>query len=240
MSAPLIFVPGWCLGRGPWQPTAVALGGAIVDLPGYGDAPATTDFAAAARQLAAAVPAGAILCGWSLGALLALAAAAAQPGKLAKLVLVSGTASFTQRDGWPDAMPPDQLTQFAAAVAADAPAALPRFIANFNRGDARAKAVSRELIERADPLPPAATLATGLDWLRDVDLRPLAGQVTTPTLLLHGKRDPLMPLAAAEALAALLPDARLEVFADCAHAPFISDPAAFAARLSAFVHEPAA
>jgi len=44
-----------------------------------------------------------------------------------------------------------------------------------------------------------------------------------------------MPLPAAEALAALIPGARLEVFADCAHAPFISTPADFVARLAAFV-----
>jgi pimeloyl-[acyl-carrier protein] methyl ester esterase len=36
-----------------------------------------------------------------------------------------------------------------------------------------------------------------------------------------------MPLAAAEALAALIPGAELEVFADCAHAPFISQPGRF-------------
>jgi pimeloyl-[acyl-carrier protein] methyl ester esterase len=46
-----------------------------------------------------------------------------------------------------------------------------------------------------------------------------------------------MPLPAAEALAALIPGARLEVFSDCAHAPFISTPAEFTARVAAFVNE---
>jgi pimeloyl-[acyl-carrier protein] methyl ester esterase len=82
---------------------------------------------------------------------------------------------------------------------------LPRFVGGFNRGDARAKEVSRQLLELADPRPPLATLATGLDWLRDVDLRRLAPQIKAPTLLIHGAADPLMPLAAAEALAALIP-----------------------------------
>lgn len=240
MSAPLVFLPGWCLGRGPWQPTVAALGGSIVDLPGYGEAPLVDDFDTAARRLADSLPAGVTLCGWSLGAMLALATAAKMPDKVARLVLVGGTASFVQRDGWPLAMPPGVLAEFAAAVAADGKAALPRFVANFNRGDARAKAVGRELLERADPLPDAATLATGLDWLRDVDLRAVAATIRTPTLILHGTADPLMPLPAAEALAALLPDARLSVFADCAHAPFISDPAGFQARLGAFIHDPAA
>jgi pimeloyl-[acyl-carrier protein] methyl ester esterase len=46
-----------------------------------------------------------------------------------------------------------------------------------------------------------------------------------------------MPFAAAEALAASLPDARLEVFSDCAHAPFASQPDQFIARVRQFLHD---
>jgi pimeloyl-[acyl-carrier protein] methyl ester esterase len=134
-------------------------------------------------------------------------------------------------------MPSEMLAEFAANVATDIEAILPRFVGGFNRGDARAKEVTRILLDLADPLPPAATLATGLGWLRDVDLRPLAPLVTAPTLLVHGANDPLMPLAAAEALAALIPGARLATFADCAHAPFISRPEEFLERVQAFLNE---
>lgn len=240
MSSSLFFIPGWCLGRGPWQPTVDALGGTVIDLPGYGKAPLMEDFHAAADALAQTLPAGAVLCGWSLGAMLALAAAARAPEKVAKLVLVAGTASFVQREGWPHAMPPEVLSEFTGAVAADVEAMLPRFVGGFNRGDERAKVVSRELLELADPRPASETLATGLAWLRDVDLRPIAPTVATPTLIIHGASDPLMPLPAAQALAALMPRAKLEVFPASAHAPFISDPAGFQARLAAFLHDPAA
>jgi pimeloyl-[acyl-carrier protein] methyl ester esterase len=159
------------------------------------------------------------------------------PEKVGKLVLVAGTASFVQRDGWPDAMAPATLAEFTAAVAADAGAMLPRFVGGFNRGDARAKEVTRELLELADPLPPDAVLASGLRWLRDVDLRNTARQVAAPTLLIHGAADPLMPPGAATALAALIPHARLEIFADCAHAPFLSCPADFLACVRQFLHD---
>jgi len=237
MTAPLVFLPGWSLGRGPLNAAVDAHNGQIFDLPGYGDAPLITDFFAAADAIAERLTPGTSLAGWSLGAQLAVAVAARHPAKVGKLLLVAGTASFVQRDGWPHAMPPATLAEFAAAIAADAAAMLPRFVGGFNRGDAQAKAVTRQLLDLADPLPPAATLATGLDWLRDVDLRPLAPLVQAPTLLVHGTADPLMPLAAAEALAALIPGAQLSAFADCAHAPFISQPEAFAARLTAFLHE---
>ncbi|MFZ1445015.1 MAG: alpha/beta fold hydrolase, partial [Candidatus Dechloromonas phosphoritropha] len=217
MSTPLVFLPGWCLGRGPLNAAVDALNGSIFDLPGYRDAPLITDFYAATDDVAARLHPGTRLCGWSLGAQMALAIAARAPEKVGKLVLIAGTASFVQREGWPHAMPPEMLADFAADVATDIEAILPRFVGGFNRGDARSKDVTRQLLELADPRPPAATLATGLNWLRDVDLRPLAPLVRAPTLLLHGAADPLMPLPAAEALAALIPGARLEVLAGCAH-----------------------
>ena len=237
MTAPLVFLPGWCLGRGPLNGAVDALQGTVFDLPGYGDAPLIDDFDAAADAVAARLAPGTTLCGWSLGAQLALAVAARTPEKVGKLLLVAGTASFVQRDGWPHAMPPEMLAEFAANVASDVETMLPRFVGGFNRGDARAKEVTRRLLELADPRPPAATLAAGLAWLRDVDMRAAAPRVAAPTLLIHGAADPLMPLAAAEALAALIPEAQLAVFAECAHAPFISRPADFLARVRRFLNE---
>ncbi len=237
MTAPLVFLPGWCVGRGPELAAVDALKGTILDLPGYRDAPLVADFYAAADEIAARLQPRTHLCGWSLGAQMALAIAARAPEKVGKLVLIAGTGSFVQRAGWPHAMPPEILAEFAANVATDIGAILPRFVGGFNRGDARAKEVTRILLDLADPLPPAATLATGLGWLREVDLRPLAPLVTAPTLLVHGANDPLMPLPAAEALAALIPGSRLATFADCAHAPFISRPEEFLERVQAFLNE---
>jgi len=237
MTARLVFLPGWCLGRGPLNATVDAFKGQFFNLPGYGESPLIADFNAAADAIAAHLSPGTTLAGWSLGAQLALAIAARHPTKVDKLVLIAGTASFVQRYGWPHAMPPAVLDEFADSVAADAEAVLPRFVGNFNRGDARARAVTVELLKLADPRPAGDVLATGLAWLRDVDLRALAPQVQAPTLLIHGAADPLMPLAAAEALAALIPGARLAVLDGCAHAPFLSRPDDFRAALYSFLHD---
>jgi len=237
MTAPLVFLPGWCLGRGPLNAAVDALQGTIFDLPGYADAPLITDFDVAVAAIAARLQPNTTLAGWSLGAQLALAVAARAPEKIGKLLLVAGTASFVQRAGWPHAMPPEMLAEFAAGIAADVEAMLPRFVGGFNRGDARGKEVTWQLLDLSDPLPPAATLAAGLDWLRDVDLRPELAQITAPTLLIHGANDPLMPLGAAEALATAIPGARLAPFADCAHAPFVSRPDDFLTAARSFLHD---
>ncbi len=101
MTAPFVFLPGWCLGRGPLNAAVNAENGQIFDLPGYGDAPLITDFYAAADDIAARLQPGSHLAGWSLGAQLALAVAARAPDKVGKLVLVAGTTSFVQRERWP-------------------------------------------------------------------------------------------------------------------------------------------
>jgi len=237
MSLPCVFLPGWCVGRGPLNAAVNAINGQFFDLPGYRNAPLITDFDAAADDAAGRMQSGTTLAGWSLGALLALAVAARHPTKVGKLLLISSTASFIQRDGWPHAMPPSMLADFAAGVAADAEAMLPRFIGGFNRGDGRAKSVTLELLKAADPRPSGEVLATGLNWLRDVDLRGLAPQVKAPTQLIHGAADPLMPLGAAEALAALIPGANLSVLDNCAHAPFMSRPDDFLAVVRKFLNE---
>lgn len=236
-SGPLVILPGWCLGRGPLAAFADALHGAFIDLPGYRDTPLTADFDAAVAALGEHLAPGTMLCGWSLGAQLALAIAARHPEKVGKLVLVAGTTSFVQRAGWPHAMPPEMLAEFSAAIAADPEGMLPRFVGGFNRGDARAKAVTAELLELADGRPATSVLMTGLAWLRDVDLRVDAPRVKAPTLLIHGDADPLMPVGAAQALAALIPGARLALFAQCAHAPFLSRPADCLDAIRAFLHE---
>ena len=198
-------------------------------------------FERTAEILAEALPEGSVLCGWSLGGLLAMQTTALAPRRFKRLILVGSTPRFTQHCDWPHAQAAALLSMFSLAVARDATDVLQRFIALLNQGDVQARAISRSMSQRllADPLPDTATLLAGLDWLRDVDLRPQLARITTPTLLIHGENDPLMPLPAAQWLAQKLPDARLEIVAGAAHAPFLNDPEGFARRLGDFCDAPA-
>ena len=58
-----------------------------------------------------------------------------------------------------------------------------------------------------------------------------------PLLIVHGERDPIVPVGRARALAAALPHARLALFPSALHCPMDSDPPAFAQVLKVFCGE---
>ncbi len=97
-------------------------------------------------------------------------------------------------------------------------------------------ALRRRLIELATtrqsfPEAPAAYAesARALFWYVTRRMRADEARVTAPTLIVHGDRDQLVPLAAARALAARRREFALEVIDDCGHAPQLEAPDRFLA-----------
>lgn len=236
-------IHGWGLGQPAWQPLCQALALQcevyLVNLPGYGTEPARADsFADTAQRLMDALPVGIALCGWSLGAMLALQAARQAAHRLGGLVLIGATPSFTQRAGWQHAQPAMLLEAFAQAVDHSPASALQRFVALSNQGDVQAKAANRTLWQAlaAQPLAQHEALLQGLAWLRDVDLRDEVEAVALPTLLIHGDQDPLMPLAAAQWLQGRLKHSQLEIIHGAAHAAFLHTPERVAKLIGDYCH----
>ncbi|WP_217126164.1 alpha/beta fold hydrolase [Hydrogenophilus thiooxidans] len=234
MKPPIVMLPGWRLGRGPLQPLADALGAEWYDLPGYRETPFTANFADAVTRLVATVPHGTILMGWSLGAMIALAAAARAPHHIGGVVAIGGTPSFVTRNEWPHGLAPQALAEFRAAIAEDEPAMLPRFVGGFNRGELESKTLTAEILATADPAPPLEILLAGLDWLATVDLRAELPRITAPVLVIHGENDPLIPCAAGEAIAQNVPHGKWLPIPNAAHAPFLRHQAVMVEQLSSF------
>lgn len=240
----LALLHGWGFGRGVWREIADQLATHhrvhLVSLPGYdGSVADSHDFDGTVSALLETIPLGSTLCGWSLGGMLALAAAARHPRHFARLVLVGTTPKFVQATDWTPAQPDQNLRAFLRWVLQAPAATLTGFITLLNRSDARADHISHHLETLlSKELPTASVLEKGLHWLRHVDLRPLTGHATLPTLIVHGDQDPLIPLAAPLWLTAMLPRARLRLCADTAHAPFAADPGQFCALLSEFCSAP--
>lgn len=241
----LVLLHGWGLHGGIFGSVVPALASRhrlhLVDLPGHGrSALPDEDYTLEniARSVAAAVPPDAVWLGWSLGGRIALAATA-QGAAIARLILVGTNPCFTQRADWPHGMAETEFDRFAAAVRDDWEQTLHRFLALQARGSERAREELRTLRQAlfAHGQPQPAALAGGLNILRDADLRPMLPGITQPALVLHGARDTLAPLAAAEYTAARLPQGKLQVIAGAGHAPFLSHPDEFLHAVEEFAHE---
>ncbi|MFF5717369.1 alpha/beta fold hydrolase [Streptomyces buecherae] len=66
------------------------------------------------------------------------------------------------------------------------------------------------------------------------------GELRAPLLVVAGGRDGIAGTAPARLLAACCPTARLALLSGCGHWPWVDDPAAFHAAVSAFLTDPAA
>lgn len=228
----LVLLHGWGLHGGLFRALADRLAPHfrlhLVDLPGHGRSTLPEgDYTleAVAAYIAAHVPADAAWLGWSLGGRVALMAAL-KGTAISRLILIGTNPAFIQREGWPHGMPAAELQQFADALRNDYKTTLQRFLAVQSRGSERAReelrALRDELFAHGEPHP--AALAGGLEILRSADLRTHLSNITQPTLVIHGERDTLAPVAAAEFTAQQLPHGKLRVIPGAGHAPFISHP----------------
>ena len=190
-------------------------------------------------QFAAQFPEPLTLCGWSLGGQIALRWAMLEPHKIRRLGLVSSTPCFVQKTGWACAMAAETLAGFAAALTENHAQTLRRFLALQVRGSENERellaSLRAALFSRGEPDQDA--LQTGLEILRDCDLRAALTDIAQPTLVIVGARDIITPLAAAEYMAETMPDASLATIPGAAHAPFLSHPEIFVERLKNFLHE---
>ncbi|MBP6735321.1 MAG: pimeloyl-ACP methyl ester esterase BioH [Chromatiaceae bacterium] len=225
-------------------PADLALGHRLtaIELPGHGGSPCVPSWQGLddwVEACLAAAPARAVWLGWSLGGLVALAAARRAPERLTGLVALTATPRFVQADTWPAAMDPKTLARFHDGLLADPTGTLERFLAIQVRGSEAARETLRRLKQElaARPSPDPAALAWGLDLLRQSDLRPALQGLDCPSLWLFGARDTLVPAAVGADIATLLPEARVQVIAGAAHAPFLSHPVETTAALLSFLWE---
>ena len=240
----LVMLHGWGLHGGLFGPSIEPLAERfrlhLVDLPGHGRSPMLTGDYNLERVTEAVVnetPSDAVWLGWSLGGRIALSAAAAGAA-ISQLILVGTNPCFTQKPDWPHAMPEAELERFSVSLSENYKATLQRFLAVQSRGSTQAREELRNLRDAlfAHGEPDPQALAGGLEILRNADLRPTLPGIQQPALVLHGERDTLAPLAAAEYTAAHLPHGNLQVILGAGHAPFISHTELFTAAVMEFLH----
>jgi pimeloyl-[acyl-carrier protein] methyl ester esterase len=213
---------------GVWTATAQSLGerALLVDMPGYGERATVLPYQLSnlAHSIAADLPAEFDLVAWSLGGQVAMTLAQLYPARVRRLVLVGVNPCFIQRDDWQCGIAPDVLTQFGRDLASNYDVTLKRFLALQARGDDDARVLLARLRQLlfARGRPDAAVLQAGLDILLQADLRDSVRSLITPSLIIHGSFDQLVPVCAATWLAQTMPQAQLAVIMGASHAPFLS------------------
>lgn len=245
----LVLLHGWGMNAAVWDGLSENLQTNAtswpIELPGHGEQPFSDrepDLWAWADACLERAPPRAVWLGWSLGGLVALAAAVRAPKRVEALILLTATPRFVRAADWMPAMPAETIGQFHASLLADPTETLARFLALQVRGSAVARETLRTLRGRLAkrPTPDPHALSLGLDMLRDEDFRGRLPDIRCPALWLFGTHDTLVPPAVAERVEILMPGALTAIIPGAAHAPHLSHPeqtrdllAAFLARLDA-------
>ena len=240
---PLVLLHGWAMHGGVFAPLVERLRARhrlhIVDLPGHGLSRAGAlplQLEACVDAIASAVP-HAPWCGWSLGGLVALHAAATRPGRVPALAMLCASPRFVRGDDWKHGVSAEIFRDFASGLRADYRGTLDRFIALEAFGSEHAKdelrALRKALFARGEP--EAQVLAEGLELLETSDLRAALPGLTVPSLWLAGRRDRLVDPRAIRDAAALAADGEFEVIEHAGHAPFLTHADEVAATLDAFL-----
>ena len=244
-GTPLVLLHGWAMHGGVFALLAERLRERhrlfIVDLPGHGrsrESAVPLDPAACAGAIAERVP-RAPWCGWSLGGLVALHAAATRPAAVPGLAMVCASPRFVRGDDWKYGMSPEIFRDFADGLRADYRGTLDRFIAleAFGSDDARGelRTLRAEVFSRGEPA--AHVLADGLELLETADLRAVLPTLSVPSTWIAGRRDRLVDPRAMRAAAEATPNATHAVIEHGGHAPFLTHADEVAARLDAFMQE---
>lgn len=242
----LVFLHGWGVNNGVFEGVIPHIRGEhglrFVDLPGFGQNHhidiSELEFSQYCDLIAAYIPDGASLVGWSLGGLVAQHIAITHPDKINKLVLICSSPFFmdeaqTQGDraikeetsdaAW-RGIKPQVLENFQAQLGGDFKKTLERFLAIQALGSETAKTdlktIKTQIFQH--PQPGASALKKGLEYLQTIDLRDKLNQITCETLRVFGSQDSLVPKTAVEKIREAHPEAKYHIITRASHAPFIS------------------
>jgi pimeloyl-ACP methyl ester carboxylesterase len=203
-----------------WEPVVEPLASALrlylVDLPGFGSARGRTFILADAPSYVRAVSEQIglerpHLIGHSLGGAVCARLAALWPDAVDRLVLAAPAGLLERR----------RPVQYALPLALAVRHARPRFLRVLFLDSLRAG---------------IRTLArTGAQLLGDDALRTELSSIASPTLLVWGERDPLVPLRLAGQYERAIPGARLAVVEGAGHVPMADRPDEFARAVLEFV-----
>lgn len=225
----LVLLHGWAMHSGIWGGLVDALASEyrvnLVDLPGHGlnrSLLLSRDLASVARLIASEVP-PAIWIGWSLGGLVALAAALQQPTRVLKTILIAATPSFAKQSNWEHGVALAQQRAFADGLDQDFNATIEQFYLQcFGAPWLEDSLGLLGKSSATDNIPARETLQAGLQLLYGGNLLTEVTSCKTPTLFLGGTRDRTIRPDSFKQAAEMMPDAKAVLIRGAGHTPFVS------------------
>lgn len=233
---PVLFLNSLAADHSMWEGVRTRLGRRSVafDMRGHGESdvvPGTATVADLAAEAFAVMDAAgldrAVLCGLSLGGLIAMEMAAQAPGRVAGLVLANTAVSFPPPTMWQDRAATARAGGWTDLVQPT----LERWLTpGFRQAHPASATGVRAMLEALPPEGYAAACSVLATGDSTAALKGYGG----PVLLIAGAHDQSTPVARAEQMQALAPQAELVVL-DAAHVSAIERPDEFAAALERFV-----
>ena len=190
----------------------------IYEMPGYGSRSSVPSLATLEQLTGDAIEQlekSELWIGWSLGAMVALAAATKQPAFLNGIIAVGATATFCHDDA-----KCASLMELRQSVAADPAKALHRFQRSMPCPNQR-RAIAKLLPKPMDQVCASTeTLLNGLDVLQRADLSQQVNKIVVPVKLISGDEDLIIDVSAGRSMADLIPESQF-VTLPCGHLPFL-------------------
>lgn len=243
---PLVFIHGWGLNSGVWQPCAQQLAQhyqvITLDLPGYGENKDVHlpeySLENIANRIVESIGKPAVYLGWSLGGLVATEIALKFSEQVKGLITVASTPHFVQQDNW-HGIDPDILALFHRQLEQDTKKTINNFLKIQAMGSPHIRddiKIIRDLVMQL-PMAEKPTLEQSLLLLEQVDQRALLSKISLPFLRTYGRLDGLVPKSAIEDINQLAPLSDRHIFEQSSHAPFISELPEFIKQLSLWLNQ---
>jgi 3-oxoadipate enol-lactonase len=170
----------------------------------------------------------AIICGLSVGGLVAQSVYKLRPDLVDKLILCDTAHKIGTPEMWNGRIE----TAMRAGIGSMADAILERWFTSDFRDQRKAELSGyRNMLVRQSPEGYAATCAA----IRDADFTEFAPKIKVPVLCIVGDQDGSTPPALVRSTADLIPGAGFEVIDDAGHIPCVEQPAALAELLAGFI-----
>lgn len=257
MDKRILYVHGWATDGWVWEDTARTLDreALIINLPGHGGkgawGEASLSPAVAEASSVISGKEGIIGMGWSLGVEALIECALQEKDRFSALVLVGATPCFVEQENFPWGQAKALVKRMIMDMKKDPSSTVERFYSlNFTDEELKGEKAKAFINRYRYPGPvncsteipgclPAFRydeMTRALEALYTADIRDGLKELAMPVLLIHGGKDTICPVGAAQYMSARIKNARLEIFEEAGHAPFLTENERFLKSVNGFLN----